>query len=297
MFEILSDFLKTQDVEYHFNVKLGDLSPIKIGANAACLIYPRTQQSFLNVLTFLRKEQIEYKIFGRMSNVLLVRDEYNLVVIKTDRLDSYRIYNGVLEAETGVVLASIALKLASLGYGGISELSGIPGSVGGLIRMCAGAYGKDISDILISVTVYDTDKDEIFEIPSSSITFSYRYCSLDRSLVILKAKFALSISSTEEILKEISYFRKLRKASQPTNSRTLGSIFKRPNGAYASKMIDTAGLKGARIGDACVSEQHAGFIVNSGEATYKDVLNLMDLVADRVYSMYGVRLEPEIEMF
>ena len=297
MFEILSDFLKTQDVEYALDARLCNISPIKIGGKACCLVYPGSRVALINLLKFLREHKFGYKIFGRMSNVLLVREYYDTVVIRTDRLHSYSVDNEILSAECGLLLASAAMQLAELGYGGISELCGIPGSIGGLVRTCAGAYGKDISDILLSIDVYDPVNNICYEIGREDIAFSYRHCPLDESLAVLGAKIRLSKDSPEKIKAEISNFRHRRASAQPTSSLTLGSTFKRPSGAYAAQLIDEAGLKGRSVGGAVISEKHAGFIVNSGCATAQDVLSLMDIAAKEVYSRYVIRLEPEIEMF
>ncbi len=297
MFEIISDFLKTQDVEYKFNARLADISPIKIGGNVRVLLYPNTLSAMLNVLRFLQRSKFDYKIVGRTSNILFIHDTYDTVIIKTDRLNSYSVDNEVLSAECGVVLASVASKLVALGYGGISELCGIPASIGGLVRTCAGAYGKDISDVLISVDAYDPIGDRRYEIMREDIAFSYRSCPLDKQLVILGAKIRLQAASTESVMTELADFRLRRIAAQPIPSLSLGSIFKRPSGTYAAKLIDEAGLKGCSVGGAMVSEKHAGFIINSGNATANDVLTLMDIITAHIYSLYNVRLEPEIEMF
>lgn len=297
MFEIVWDFLKTQDVECALGVNLRDLSPIRIGGTVKILVYPRTVESYKQLLRFLTSERIAYKIFGRMSNVLFIKDSYDIVAIRTDRMASYVNTDGVMSAECGLSLSSVAFSLASDGYGGISQLCGIPGSLGGLIRTCAGAYGKDISDVLESVSVYDPEKDKSYDIPRSDVGFSYRYCPIDERLAITGAKILLARGDSEKIKEEIVHFRKMRSVSQPVGYKSLGSTFKRPVGAYAAQLIDMAGLRGKRLGGAEISQKHAGFIVNFGDATYSDVVELMHIAADTVYKLYGVNLEPEIEMF
>ena len=297
MFENVLDFLKTQDVEYTFGVNLRDLSPIRIGGTVKCIVYPRTVESYKHILHFLTSERIEYKIFGRMSNVLFIRDSYDIVAIRTDRMSSYVNSDGVMSAQCGLSLSSASYALASEGYGGISQLCGIPGSLGGLIRTCAGAYGKDISDVLESVSVYDPVKDKSYDIPRADIGFSYRHCPVDSGLAITGAKILLVRDDSEKIKDEIMHFRKMRNQAQPVGCKTLGSTFKRPVGVYAAQLIDMAGLRGKRVGGAEISQKHAGFIVNSGDATPADVIELMHLAAETVYKLYGVNLEPEIEMF
>ena len=297
MFEMISDFLKTQDVKYAFGASLRDMSTIKIGGQVSCLVYPRTAESYKRLLRYLTVEKVPYKILGRMSNILFVRESYNIVAVKTDLMKSYAVSDNVLEAECGVVLASVSLKLAREGYGGISELSGIPGSLGGLIRTCGGAFGKDISDVLLSVSVYDPEKDELYDLKREDIAFSYRYCPIDEKLAIVGAKILLKPCECEKIKSEIERFRSIRKSSQPIELPSLGSTFKRPHGAYAAQLIDWTGLRGRRVGGAVISEKHAGFIVNSGGASYSDVLALMKIAKDEVFELYGIDLEPEIETF
>ncbi len=297
MFEIFLDFLKTQDVEYRVDINLSDMSPIKIGGRVGFLVYPKSVSAMINLLKFLEYHSFSYKITGRMTNILFARDSYDVVIIRTDCLSSYSVKDEILNAECGLLLASKVHQLASSGYGGLSELSGIPGSIGGLIRTGAGAFGVDISDVLLSIDVYDSFADRRYEIMRADIPFSYRNCPISSGLAILGAKIKLRAADIEKTKSEIFDFKRRRILTQPTAQSSLGSTFKRPPGDYAARLIDEAGFKGFSVGGASVSLKHAGFIINSGNATASDVLTLMDIIEKEIYSKYNVRLEPEIEVF
>ena len=295
--EIL-DFLKVNDVKYKENFKLSLISPIKIGGIAKLIIYPDNKNKLIDVVDFLENRKIKYKILGRMSNVLLPDTEFNDIIIKTDELSFLEFHGTVVEAGAGITLPLLAKITADMGLSGLEELSGIPGSLGGAIRGNAGAYGREISDLVSQVTVYNFRTSSIECLKVDKIKFDYRFSSLvDADVILLSAKLSLARSDKIYANSLIQTYRERRTATQPVGLPSLGSTFKRPeNEISASKLIDECGLKGKRVGGAKISEKHAGFIVNVGGATAEDYLELSDIAKDMVYQKFGISLEKEIEV-
>ncbi len=298
MEEELLDFLKMNEVEYKENLWLKNYSSVKIGGIASQVIFPDTRQKLITALDFLLENKIDYKVFGRLTNVLMDDRRINTVLIKTDKLKGLVKLERSIRLYAGEKISSLAYLLAKEGISGFSALSGIPGSVGGMIKSNAGAFGTEIADIIDSVTAYDTEKRSIVKLVGEDLNFGYRRSIFkDAPLVILYADFRVTKGVPSEILNQISNIKAQRVKSQPMAYPSLGSVFKRPRGDYAARLIDEAGLKGYSIGDAQVSEKHAGFIVNKGNATFDDFLSLVEYVKHVVYEKYGVLLKEEIEIY
>ena len=296
MYEMFLGLLKAQDVKYLENVSIAQISPIRIGGIARAVIYPDDTETLVKVLKLLSENKIAYKIVGRMSNILPKDGYYDGVLIKTDKIRSYAFDNEYLFVESGATLTSVISECMARRMCGFEELVGIPGSIGGLIMTNAGAFGKEISDILCSVDLIDLSTHRRVMLCREDIDFSYRGCPLKGKYALLSAKIRLVPRADSEISTGIRYFRNLRMSTQPIGEMTLGSTFKRPKNGYAAKMIDECGLKGASIGGAEISRVHAGFIINSNNATCADVVALMGLCEREVLSRFGVRLEREIEL-
>lgn len=295
--EIL-DFLKMHDVEHKENLSLATLSPIKIGGNASIVAYPKTSDKLVDLIGFLEKTKIKYKIAGRMSNLLPPDEKYDGVVIRTDKVNHFDIRDNLLTASCGVSLVGISSLLCKEGLSGFEGLSGIPGSVGGAVVGNAGAFGCEISDSISGVLVYDLNGGSIEYIMAEDCAFSYR-SSVFKSgrYIVLTAEFKLSQSYANSVFLEMQRVREVRKRTQPTGVPSLGSTFKRPgNNLYAAKMIDECGLRGYKIGGAKISSKHAGFIVNSGGATSLDYKKLLNYAQRCVYERFKVNLESEIEI-
>lgn len=289
-------YLKMNDVEYEENVSFIRLSTIRLGGTAALVAIPDSITKLVGLLRFLSEKSKKYKVIGKMSNILPPDGIYDGVLIKTTGLDKYYLKGSALYSECGVCFPTLTLKLASLGIGGFEELSGIPGTVGGLVAGNAGAFGKEIADVLIDATVYDPEHDAITTLENSELGFLYRNSIFKKkTLFLLAATFKLRQSPEEEIKKNLQKYREIRREKQPCGYPSLGSTFKHPKGLYASKLIDDLGLKGYTVGGSMVSEKHAGFIVNCGNATSTDVKTLVDYIEKTVYQSYGIRLEREIE--
>lgn len=294
----LLDFLKMHDVEYKENLILADISPVKIGGEAEIVAYPDSLDKLINLVRFLWKTKIRYKIVGRMSNLLPPDEKYEGIVIRSDRINRFELRGNILTAECGVGLVRISSFLCKAGLSGFEGLSGIPGSLGGAVMVNAGAFGCEISDCISRVLVYDLGSDSVYYMVTDECAFSYR-SSVFKSgrYVILSCEFKLREADTFSVSLEMERCREARIRTQPVGVPSLGSTFKRPGEKiYAAKLIDECGLKGYKIGGSQISSKHAGFIVNSGGATSLDYRRLMNYAQKCVYKKFGVYLESEIEI-
>ena len=291
------DFLNAKEVEYKRNVSLSSYSFVRIGGDASIVCFPNSETKLVQLLRFLKDIKIEYKMLGRMSNVLPSDNYYDGVIIKTDRLKGYRLVGDDMVASCGLPIPLAALIAQSNGLYGLAQLGGIPGSIGAGVKGNAGAFGREFSQIVKSVRAYDIDSDEIVEIGANDCGFGYRSSSLADSIVILSANLSFRRMDINLIKHTADECRKKRIQTQPIGLPSLGSVFKRPSAdVSAARLIDECGLKGRRIGDAMISDKHCGFIVNCDKATAKDYLSLCDVASEAVYCRFGVRLIKEIEV-
>ena len=298
MIEYLKKYLKINDVEFKEKIKLSDFSAIRIGGEANIVTYPDTANKLVALLSFCQRFDLKYKIVGNMSNLLPLDDGYDGIIVKTDKINSFEISENNLKVGCGVKLPLIATKAAIAGLSGMEGICGIPGQVGGSVRGNAGAFGREISDIIVSCEVYLPTFDEITTLLPSELDFSYRSSIISSiDLVILSAEFKLKKSDKDSVFLEMQRLNGLRKNTQPISYPSLGSFFKRTeNCESAARLIDLCGLKGERVGDAAVSDKHAGFIVNLANATSYQVLTLASVVEERVYERFGTRLKREVEI-
>jgi UDP-N-acetylmuramate dehydrogenase len=202
---------------------------------------------------------------------------------------------GVVEAEAGLSLQRLVQFSNQKGLTGLEPFFGIPGTVGGGLAMNAGAWGAELKDVLLSVTLMKEDG-EIAERPRSRLRFSYRGLAISPSWIILKGRFELKKGKKEEILERVRSYSEMRKKRQPLDYPSAGSIFKNPKEGPAGKWIEEAGLKGFRLGRAMVSERHANFIINLGKATAEEVIRLMEFIEKKIYEEKGISLEREVKV-
>ena len=293
----LIDFLNFNDVEYKENLQMKRLSPIRIGGNASIVIYPDSAVKLISVIDFLEERQIGYRVLGRTSNILLPDDIINTVLVKTDKLLGVSLKDNIFTLQAGETIARHATGLAELGFSGFLGLAGIPGTIGGMLRGNAGAFGDEIGNIVRTAKVYDPECRKILDINASDMALGYRRSIFqDRKYIILSVTLELDTMSSENAARILRENREKRMKTQPFEKPSLGSIFKRPEGDYAARLIDAAGLKGYSIGDAVVSPKHAGFIVNQSNATAKDVKLLIEHIKQTVNAKFGVLLREEIEI-
>ena len=294
----LLDFLKVNDVKYLENESFAKHSPINIGAEAECIVYPQSEKCFVNLLRFLQNNKIQYKILGRMSNVLPPDEKYEKVIVKTDLLNEFTIEGQSLVADCGTLLSSVCSRLSDFGCSGFEPLSGIPGSIGGAIVGNSGAFGREVCELVEEVRVFDPGDGKVLRLSSDECRFDYRTSIFKKNnLVILSAKMSTNASSKEAVKNAMREYQKIRRERQPVGEPSLGSTFKRPcRELYAAKLIDDCGLRGLRFGGAKISEKHAGFIVNTGSATAKDYLSLGEYVKKQVLNKFSINLEYEVEI-
>lgn len=294
MHEHIVGLLKAKDVKFKENSELSALSAIKIGGAAALVVYPKSAEEMMLVLDLLEGVG-EYRILGRMSNVLPPDERFGGVIIKTDLMSAFECRGGKIRASAGVSLPRLSSLAISAGLSGLEELSGIPGSLGGAVAGNAGAYGREISELVSSVTLYSPKEKRTLTFSSGEMRFGYRDSSIKGTgVALLSAELTLAPCDAVEIKRKAKALLERRRESSPREP-SLGSTFKRPKVGYASKMIDECGLRGFRIGDAAISEKHAGYIVNLGKASAHDVKALVEVARLGVKEKFGVDLEREIE--
>lgn len=271
----------------------------RIGGPAEVMAFPKNTGELSQLLEKSALLDCKFTILGAGTNVLAPdRGVEGLVICLKDCLDGMeRIDDTHIRVAAGVTMARAAVFAANLGLSGLEFAHGIPGTVGGGVFMNAGAYGGEIAQVCQSVDVMGKDG-SIITVPASEMGFSYRHSYLEDTFgVVVGAVFALTKREEEEVRGQMQELLKKRKASQPLEYPSAGSAFKRPVGGYAAALIDETGLKGYRVGDAAVSEKHAGFVVNLGCATAQDVINLLESVSDQVFDRTGIRLEPEVRIW
>lgn len=288
------DILKSTGIPYSRGVDLARYSTFGIHSLAALHATPTDACELVSLLASFDAGGIRYRVVGGMSNTMPSDDEYDGVVINTRKINRKSVAENAITAECGASLSSIVRELSLYSLGGIEPLFHIPGTLGGAIYGNAGAHGVEISDVLIGATCYFHRSGEVLHIPREEIGFAYRASRLKcEPITLISATLAARPCTPDTIDAEIERCR-IQRQNQPHGVKTLGSTFKRVNGVSAGYYIDRAGLKGVSVGDAAVSDVHAGFIINRGSATPRDVLELISLIKMRVYSVFGISLEEEI---
>lgn len=270
----------------------------RVGGPADYFFAPSTTEGVQAALDFCKKEDIQYYIIGNGSNLLVSDQGYRGAVIQIFRnLSDVQIENdNIIRAQAGASMAAVAKKALSCSLTGMECLSGIPGTIGGAVTMNAGAYGGEIKDILVEVTVID-DKGQLRVIPAEELELGYRTSVIaKKDYVVLEAVLFLEKGDQDQILARMNELKEQRVSKQPLEYPSAGSTFKRPEGYFAGKLIQDAGLAGYTVGGAQVSTKHCGFVVNVGGATAEDVYRLICDVQDKIWEKDHVRLEPEVKM-
>jgi UDP-N-acetylmuramate dehydrogenase len=279
-----------------FDAPMRQFTSIQVGGPADSLLFPKDVDELKKVVRFARRKKIPFLILGRGTN-LVVRDKgvRGWVISLAQGMKKIQMDGGVVEAEAGLSLQRLVQFSIQKGFTGLEPFFGIPGTVGGGLAMNAGAWGAELKDVLLSVTLMKEDG-EIAERSRSRLRFSYRGLTISPSWIILKGRFELKKGKKEEILERVKSYSEMRKRRQPLDYPSAGSIFKNPKEGPAGKWIEEAGLKGFRIGRAMVSERHANFIINLGEATAEEVIRLMEFVEKKIYEERGISLEREVKV-
>ena len=268
----------------------------RIGGPADYFVMPQSEDEAAAAVAVCRVEQVPYSIVGNGSNLLVSDSGYRGVVIQIFKEMSGVETEGTrIRAQAGASLATIAGAALEAGLAGFEFAAGIPGTLGGACVMNAGAYGGEMKDVLVNVTVLD-ESGRIRKLENAELELGYRTSIIaKKGYIVLGAEIELKSGSQDEIRERMNELREKRVSKQPLEYPSAGSTFKRPEGYFAGKLIQDAGLRGFRVGDAMVSEKHCGFVVNAGEASAAEVDSLMRQVSERVQAQYGVALEPEVK--
>ena len=269
----------------------------RIGGNCVGLVLPHTVEEIGGVLRALQDMGDEPLLLGNGTNLLITDGPLDRIVVGTERLTQMeRDGDTGIFALAGVPLSRLAAQAADWGLAGLEFAHGIPGTLGGAVVMNAGAYGGEMKDVVES-TMFMDENGELESVTGGEHGFGYRESVFSSGgKTVLGCRLELQPGSPEEIRAKMAELMERRRASQPLDKPSAGSTFKRPKTGYAAALIDQAGLKGYRVGDAAVSEKHAGFVVNLGEARFDDVLAVMEHVKSEVLRQFGVELEPEVRI-
>ncbi|MFQ7473008.1 MAG: UDP-N-acetylmuramate dehydrogenase [Anaerovoracaceae bacterium] len=283
------------------NAAMDRYTSFRAGGCADVMIEPSDTEELKTVLRILDSENCPHIILGNGSNILVKDSGYRGVVIKigaafdyfrTDEEDET-----VIKCGAGSLMAAVAKNAAQNNLSGLEFASGIPGSIGGAVFMNAGAYGGEISQVLESVFLVSKDGKRDFYMNGADMELGYRHSLIQKTGdIVVGAKFRLKHGNREDIKKQMTELNARRNEKQPVNYPSAGSFFKRPEGYFAGKLIQDAGLKGTCVGGAEVSQLHSGFIINKGGATASDILQLMEIVQATVFEKFGVKLEPEVRI-
>lgn len=268
----------------------------RVGGPADYFVTPESETQIQDTIRFLKREQIPYYILGNGSNLLVGDKGYRGVMLQLYRkLDAVHTDGKRIEAQAGISLAKLAAAAQRAGLTGLEFASGIPGTLGGAVMMNAGAYGGEMKQVLVSVRAM-TPEGEIRELSAEELELGYRTSIFAKNgNIILNAVMQLEQGEPAQIQAYMDELKARRIEKQPLEYPSAGSTFKRPEGYFAGKLIEDAGLRGFSVGGAQVSEKHCGFVINRGTASAAEIVSLMDAVADKVERQTGVRLEPEVK--
>lgn len=296
------DFCSQNKIELKENEPLSKHSSFKVGGPAKLAIFPNNKEQLISVIRELKEKNERYIVVGNGSNILFDDTGFNGAIVFTKKLtdiEYLHLKDGKeqIRVDCGYSLTNLASEAGKKHLlTGLEFAYGIPGSVGGAIYMNAGAYGGEISDVVVKSEYFDTLTGEIKTLSADEHKFSYRHSFFAEhpELIILNTTLELTQGDGEEIYAKMQKNMSSRREKQPLEYPNAGSTFKRPEGHFAGKLIEDAGLKGYTVGGAQISEKHAGFIINRGGATSKDILDLIEYIKDVVDKKFNVSLECEI---
>lgn len=282
------------------NVLMKRYTSMRVGGPVSYLIYPLNEGDLLNTIRVLQNEHIKYRFVGNATNIIVNDRGLGEAVVRITRMRSSqhkKVKDGALvDVSGGVSLKGFIKDNAQKGLAGLERLYWIPGTVGGGIKMNAGSFGASISDVLERVRIVDNNG-KITPLAKKDISFDYRTSPVKPSECIVSATFYLKNRDKKEIAADMDYVYTERRKRHPMEYPSSGSIFKSVNGESAWQFVEKAGLRGFRIGDACVSEKHTNFIVNAGHATAQDIKMLIDTIKKEVFEKIGVLLSEEVELW
>lgn len=268
----------------------------KVGGKADYFITPENIEQLKQTVNICNKNNIDYYIIGNGSNILVSDSGYRGAIIQIFKnINDFNINNNIIEAYSGILLSKLSIIALENDLTGLEFASGIPGTLGGAIAMNAGAYGGEMKQIILNALVMDGNNN-LFTLTKDELELDYRTSKVSKqSLIVISAKLKLEAGNYDKIKSYMYELNTQRKQKQPLEFPSAGSTFKRPKGYFAGKLIMDAGLKGFSIGDAQISTKHCGFIINKGNATAKNIFDLIGYVQAIIYRKFNVKLEPEIK--
>lgn len=288
--KITKSFLLNEDMKSH--------TTFRVGGPADIFVCPQSKEEAAEIVRLLLAHKEPFTIIGNGSNLLVSDKGYRgTVICMASGMDYIDVKGNVICAGAGALLSKVANTACDNSLTGLVFASGIPGSIGGAVYMNAGAYGGQMADVITQVELLDYEKGEIITKDAGSMEFGYRTSVVKNNpYMVLSATLQLDFGKKEQIKSEMDELALQRRSKQPLEYPSAGSTFKRPEGYFAGKLIEDAGLKGYRVGGAVVSQKHSGFVVNDNNATCEDIVNLIKYVKKTVKDRFGVTLEPEVCM-
>lgn len=288
------NFIK--NYEYYKDISLKKYNTYRLDVKCGYLIYPGNTKELIDLLKYLKENNINYFILGGGSNIILAKPYFD-VVIKLDKLNNIEIKDNIVTAEAGVSLIYLANLCMNNNLNGLAFAGGIPGMVGASTAMNAGAYKEDMASIVKEVKVV-TPSLEVVTLTNKDLNYSYRNSFLKehKDYICTEVTLEMSYLDKDKIKETMTSRKKRRIDTQPLDKPSAGSVFRNPEGLSAGKLIEDAGLKGYKIGGAKISTKHANFIVNTGDATYEDILELIDYTKKKIKEIYNIDLILEQEI-
>ncbi|NMA66403.1 MAG: UDP-N-acetylmuramate dehydrogenase [Clostridiaceae bacterium] len=279
------------------NVSLKEHTSMKVGGNASVMVQPDSIEKVGMCISLLKKKNIAFMVMGNGSNLIFADEDYDGVIIKIcSKLSKIEVNGEYITAEAGALLSKVANVALENSLTGLEFASGIPGTIGGAAFMNAGAYDGEMKKVIVE-TLNVNNEGEFIKLKGEEHCFSYRCSKIqDEGLICLKVILKLEKGDPKEIKAKMLDLNSRRREKQPLELPSAGSVFKRPKGYFAGKLIEDCGLRGFSIGGAQVSSKHCGFIVNMGNATSNDVISLINHIQKTVYEKTGVLLEPEVRV-
>ena len=294
MFAQLKNYCKKNNIICKENEPMSLHTTFKIGGNADLFVCVKNKEELKEVLKITKEENIPLFVIGLGSNLLVSDNGISGVVVSLEEMKEIKKEDNAVTAQAGAALSKVCTFAQMNSLGGLEFAFGIPGSVGGALYMNAGAYGGEIKDVVLAAECIN-ENGEIIMLTKDEMQLGYRTSVFkSKNYIIISATFGLESKDSQKIMAEMEDYASRRREKQPLEYPSAGSTFKRPTGYFAGALIEQNGLKGFSVGGAEVSQKHAGFVINKGEATAYDVKTLINEVAKKVYENNGVKLEPEV---
>ena len=283
---MIKNFFDEKGITYSENASLKKYNTYRIDTTCSYLVFPKNINELITIIEYLKDKNISYLVLGNGSNIIFSKEHYDYVIIKLDKLNNIEYHDNIVTAEAGYSI--------NKGLDGLTFAAGIPGCVGASTAMNAGAYNSDMAAVVKEAKVLN-EKLEVITMNNQDLQYEYRDSFLKRhpEYIVLSTTFELSKNDPEAMKHIVDERRKKRMASQPLDLPNAGSVFRNPENMYAGELIEKSNLKGLTIGGASVSEKHANFIVNTGNAKGKDVVKLIDKIKTKVKNKYHVELKLE----